>query len=146
MGRLPCPSLSAETAFWSSAHSQAVMASLMLSSASFSSFPCETHLGSAGHSATIQPSSACSSVTWKIMCPVSSTMVPRKPFFGKRSSQHRSLNDFQSFAHAFQDLQRAGQFFLRVGGSDDGANAGFALGDRGEADALGKDASGKKLP
>ena len=52
-------------AFWSSARNQAVIASLMFSSASFSSRPCDTHPGSAGHCATIQPSSAFSSDTWK---------------------------------------------------------------------------------
>src|SRR3954447_10532292 len=43
------------------------MASRIFSKASLSSRPWETHPGSAGHSATIQPSSACSRVTWKIM-------------------------------------------------------------------------------
>src|SRR6516162_8083517 len=49
-------------AFWSSAHSQAEIASLMLARASCSSLPCETHPGRAGHSATNQPSSALVSV------------------------------------------------------------------------------------
>jgi hypothetical protein len=53
----------AATAFWSTAHSQAVMASRMFSTASFSSFPWETQPGSAGHSATTQPSSVGSRVT-----------------------------------------------------------------------------------
>ena len=46
---------------------QAVMASLKFSRASCSVFPCETHPGSAGHSATIHPSSASVMVTWKII-------------------------------------------------------------------------------
>src|SRR5437016_5252037 len=43
------------------------MASLMFPMASCSSFPCDTHPGRAGHCATIQPSSAFSSETWKII-------------------------------------------------------------------------------
>src|SRR5260370_8560643 len=55
------------TAFSSSAHNHAVMASLMFSRASCSSCPCDTQPGSAGHCATIHPSSAFSTETWKII-------------------------------------------------------------------------------
>ena len=54
-------------AFWSSAQSHAVIASFIFPNASSSSFPCDTHPGIAGHSATIQPSSAFSRITWNIM-------------------------------------------------------------------------------
>jgi hypothetical protein len=43
------------------------MASVRFSKASFPSAPCDTQPGSAGHSATIQPSSALSKVTWNII-------------------------------------------------------------------------------
>ena len=49
-------------------HSYAVMASSTFFRAFFSSRPCETHPGSAGTSATIQPSSPCSNQTGTIVC------------------------------------------------------------------------------
>ena len=56
-----------------------------------------------------------------------------------------ALNNPQPLCDAFQNLERAGQFFLGMRGGDDGADAGFALRNSGEAEALGKHAGGKKL-
>ena len=62
-------------AFWSSAHNQAVIASFILSRASFSSLPWETHPGREGHSTTIQPSSASSNTTWNKMLYLQVTLI-----------------------------------------------------------------------
>src|ERR1017187_4120169 len=59
----------APMAFWSSAQSHPVIASLMFARASCSSLPCEIQPGRAGHSTMIQPSSTGSIVTWKIIVP-----------------------------------------------------------------------------